>query len=150
MADSEGRDPEGGNRSKQPGGSLSQGANPDPGGEVEPGGLVPPYEGRTTGGDGPASEERAESVARQLSETKTGQPGATASPADERPVRDDEVTDQAPTSPMGVGTSPTRSGEDVADDGKEPGRQDAGTKDESQRPVGVSDERDSTGVDPQD
>jgi hypothetical protein len=51
---------------------------------------------------------------------------------------------------MGVGTSPTRSGEDIADDdGKEPGRREARTQGESQRPVGVSDERDSTGVDPQ-
>lgn len=146
----EGRDPTGGSRSAQPGGSPSRGPNPDPGGDVEPGGLVPPYEGRT-GADSPSSDERAASVERQLADTKTGQPGATASPADEQPVSADEVTDEVPDSPMGVGESTTRRGEDmVDDDGKEKGRQEAGTAGESGRPVGTSDERDATAVDPHD
>lgn len=52
---------------------------------------------------------------------------------------------------MGVGPSTTRRGEDVVkSEGKEEGRQDIGTEGESQRPVGTSDERDSTAVDPQD
>lgn len=147
----EGRDPEGTNRGVQPGGSPSRGPNPDPGGKEEAGGLVPPYDDRTGGTDSPSSKDRAESVERQLAETKTGQPGQTASPADEQPVKAGEVTGEAPDSPKGVGKSTTRSGEDVVDDeGKEPGRHDAGTKGESQRPVGKSDERDSSAVDPQD
>lgn len=151
MADTEGRDPEGGNRSVQPGGRSSRGPNPDPGGSEEPGGLVPPYDDRTKGADGPASEERAASVQRQLAETKSGQHGATTSPADESPVGADEVTADVPASPKGVGKSTTRSGEDIVDDeGQEPGRQEVGTKGPSGRPVGVSDERDSAGVDPQD
>lgn len=146
--DTEGRDPEGTNRSMQPGGRS--GPNPDPGGEEEPGGLLPPYEGRTTGSDSPSSEARAESVERQLAETKTGRPGETASPADEQPAREDEVTDEVPDSPKGVGQSANRRGEDMADhEGKEPGREDAGTKGPSDRPVGKSDERDASTVDPQ-
>jgi hypothetical protein len=53
--------------------------------------------------------------------------------------------------PAGAGQSSTRRGEDVAsEDGKEPGRYDTGTQGESDRPVGESDARDVTGVDPQD
>lgn len=147
---SEGRDPQGTAREAQVGGRTSRGPNADPGGEVEPGGDIPPYDGRTDAGTSASSNERAESVERQLADTKTGRPGATSSPADEQPVRDDEVTDEVPDSPKGVGESINRRGEDVADDeGKEAGRDDAGTAGESQRPVGVSDERDSTAVDPQ-
>lgn len=145
----EGRDPDGGSRSKQPGGSPSRGPNPDPGGEDEAGGLVPPYDGRS-GEDDPASDDRAESVKRQLADTKTGPQGATSSPADEQPVRADEVTDEVPESPMGVGPSRSRSGEDIGDADDEEGRRDAGTRGESGRPVGKSDDRDSTSVDPQD
>lgn len=146
----EGRDPQGGSSDVHPGGRSAQGPNPDPGGEEEPGGLVPPYDGRTTGADTPSLKERAESVERQLAETKTGSPGATASPADEQPVGADEVTDEEPGSAKGVGESTTRRGEDMGDDeGTEKGRHDAGTQGKSQRPVGVSDERDTTSVDPQ-
>jgi len=149
MTDStEGRDPEGGARSVQPGGRTSQGPNPDPGGEEEPGGLVPPYEGRTSAET--SNDESAASVGRQLADTKTGPPGATASPADEQPVSEDQVTDEVPESPLGVGESINRRGEDVADAEGEAGRDDAGTKGESQRPVGTSDGRDSSSVDPQD
>jgi len=53
--------------------------------------------------------------------------------------------------PDGVGESMTRRGEDVVEDeGKEAGRHDAGTQGETERPVGTSTARDSTGVDPQD
>jgi hypothetical protein len=147
----EGRDPQEGNPDVQPGGRAARGPNPDPGGEEQPGGLVPPYDGRTTGADTPSGQARAESVERQLADTKTGQVGSTESPADEQPVHADEVTDEEPESPKGVGESTTRRGEDVVDDeGQEAGRRDAGTQGESQRPVGVSDERDSSAVDPQD
>ena len=149
MAEGTEEDPQGGHSDVQGGGRSSRGPNPDPGGKVEPGGLVPPYEGRTTGPDSPSSKERAESVKEQLAETKTGRPGATASPADEQPAREDQVSDETPASPKGVGHSETRRGEDIVEDeGKEPGRHDAGTKGESERPVGTSDERDVTGINP--
>ncbi len=147
----EGRDPEGGSRSAQPGGSPSRGPNPDPGGEEEAGGLVPPYEDRTSGEASASKDERAQSVERQLADSKTGREGETASPADEQPVGDDEVTDEEPESALGVGVSTTRRGEEIGDDdADEAGRDDAGTRGESDRPVGKSDERDSTSVDPQE
>jgi hypothetical protein len=125
------------------------GPNPNPGGEQQPGGPVPPYEGRTTGTETPTGEARAERVEEQLAETKTGQPGETETPAEEQPVHPDAVTDEEPDSPAGVGKSTNRSGEDIVEDeSKEAGRKDVGTQGESERPVGVSDERDTTGVDP--
>lgn len=148
----EGRDPEGGNApAAQPGGRSSRGPNPSPGGEEQAGGLVPPYEDRASDDTTSSQDDRADSVKRQLADTKAGNIGATTSPADEQPVRADEVTDEVPESPKGVGESINRRGEDVAeDDDKESGRRDTGTKGESQRPTGKSDERDSTAVDPQD
>ena len=49
-----------------------------------------------------------------------------------------------------VGESTTRRGEDVIEEGKEPGRHDGPAQGESQRPTGTSTARDVTGVDPQD
>lgn len=124
---------------------------------------APPYEGRTSGQtDDDISEELTGTVERQLAETKTGRPGATSSPAEESPVRESEVAsgsagagDQTATradaaTPKGVGTSTTRRGEDVVEEDGENGRHRTGTQGESQRPVGVSTARDSTGIDPQD
>jgi hypothetical protein len=122
---------------------------------------VPPYAGRSTG-EGEIAEELRGTVERQLAETKTGSPGATASPADESPVQASEVppgsagagestaTDTQATTPLGVGTSTTRRGEDVVEDEGEDGRFKTGTQGESQRPVGESTARDSTGIDPQE
>jgi hypothetical protein len=125
--------------------------------------LVPPYDGRTTGfSDDETSDALEGTVERQLSDTKTGNPGATSSPAQESPVQSDEVArgaggagDQTATStdastPLGVGTSTTRRGEDVVEDEGEDGRHETGTQGQSQRPVGTSDSRDSTSIDPQD
>lgn len=103
-----------------------------------------------TEGRDPEQEARREAVAEQLSETKEGRVGATASPADEQPVRPDEVSHAAPDSPGGVGESASRRGEDVGEDEQERGRADEGTTGASERPVGTSDARDSTGVDPQE
>jgi hypothetical protein len=124
---------------------------------------VPPYEGRTTGrDDSDVSEDLTGTVERQMAETKTGRPGATASPADENPVGADEVakgstgageqsaTDTGATTPLGVGTSTTRRGEDVVGEDGEDGRHRTGTQGETQRPVGESTARDSTGIDPQE
>ncbi len=70
-----------------------------------------------------------------------------------REVSDEEregvgPTDMEATSALGVGESMTRRGEDVAKQEDEEGRDDAGTKGASDRPVGTSDERDETSVDP--
>ena len=94
-----------------------------------------------------SKQERRESVERQLQHTAPGT--GTASPARERPVDESEVTDEEPDSPHGVGESVTRRGEDVEqDEGKEPGRHDAGVEYPAERPVGTSTPRDTTGVDP--
>ena len=66
-------------------------------------------------------------------------------------VADDSVTKHEEGGPEHVGKSTTRSGEEiVGGEGKEPGRQDAGTQGPTKRPVGTSTMRDSTGIDPQD
>jgi len=123
---------------------------------------APPYEGRSTGSSDDLGEELTGTVERQLADTKTGRPGATASPAEESPVREGEVAtgaggagDQTATradaaTPGGVGTSTTRRGEDVGEEEGEDGRHTTGTQGESQRPVGTSTPRDSTSIDPQD
>lgn len=123
---------------------------------------VPPYEGRTTGQRDDLSDDLRGTVERQLDETKKGNPGATSSPAVESPVGADEVAhgsagagEQTATradaaTPGGVGTSTTRRGEDVVGEDGEDGRHRTGTQGESQRPVGESTPRDSTGIDPQE
>ena len=124
--------------------------------------TVPPYEGRTTGTrDDEVSRALQGTIDRQLDETKTGRPGATTSPATESPVRPDEVsrgaagdgdqtaTDPSARTPLGAGTSTTRRGEDIVEDEGQDGRRTAGTQGASQRPVGTSTSRDSTGIDPQ-
>ena len=122
---------------------------------------VPPYEGRTTGDGDEIGEDLRGTVERQLDDTKTGNPGATASPAVESPVGAGEVAsgsagagDQTASradaaTPGGVGTSTTRRGEDVVGEDGEDGRHRTGTQGESQRPVGESTPRDTTGIDPQ-
>lgn len=119
--------------------------------DQQPADLVPPYDDRTSGGQTESQIARAESVERQLSDTEPGNPGATTSPADELPVGDDEGgSGGAPDSPKGVGVSENRGGEEVLkDEGQEPGRHRAGTQGATERPVGISDERDSAGIDPQ-
>jgi hypothetical protein len=126
--------------------------------------LVPPYEGRTTGArNDEVSDALQGTVERQLEDTKTGRPGATSSPAQESPVQPGEVAggdagkagEQTATStdastPLGVGGSITRRGEDVVEDDGEDGRQTTGAQGQTQRPVGTSTSRDSTGIDPQE
>ena len=111
---------------------------------------VPPYEGRSKGTSDELGDELTGTVERQLDETKTGRPGATSSPADEQPVTAATAGDAEADTPLGVGTSTTRRGEDVVEEEGEAGRHTTGTQGESQRPVGESTPRDSTGVDPQD
>jgi hypothetical protein len=151
MVDSEGRDPQGTFREGEGGGRSDRGPNPDPGGDITPGGLVPPYEGRSDGRGGSESAEAlSESVESQLSETVTGKHESTSSPAEESPVEPGEVSHEVPDSPLGVGESMTRRGEDMAeDDGKESGRYEGGTAHEAERPVGGSDSRDMSGAAPQ-
>jgi hypothetical protein len=59
-------------------------------------------------------------------------------------------TDTEAQTPLGVGESTTRRGEDVGDQEPEEGREDRGTKGESERPYGTSSAAPATGVDPQE
>jgi hypothetical protein len=61
-----------------------------------------------------------------------------------------EHPESAPSAVTDPGESPTKSGETTGATEDEAGREDLGTKGQSERPVGTSTSRDSTGVDPQE
>ncbi len=90
-------------------------------------------------------QERAEGVSRML----TGE---------DAPQDTDRQSQVGPTgggggemAPEGVGESVAHRGENMtAEEGKEAGRYDLGTQGKTNRPVGGSTNRDSTGIDPQD
>lgn len=108
-------------------------------------GEVPPYEGRRT----EASEDQVEQMDMVFNRVDEVPPGPG------REISDEEregvgPTDTEATTPLGVGESINRRGEDVARQEDEEGREDVGTQGASDRPVGVSDERASTSVDPED
>ena len=116
-----------------------------PAGAQETGVPVPPYEGRQTEMK-ESYEEYTEKVFHGADDVPPG-PGRVISDEERSGV---PPTDTEAESPLGVGVSMTRRGEDVDKQEDEPGRDDAGTKGASDRPVGVSDERASTSVDPDD
>jgi hypothetical protein len=97
-----------------------------------------------------SQQARAESVERQLSDTKPVEGDRTTSPGDTQPAA--ESGGPVPTGGEGPAHHPgTRRGEDIqGDDAKEAGREQTGTQGPTDRPVGTSSQRDSTGVDPQD
>jgi hypothetical protein len=116
-----------------------------PAGEQEPGGLVPPYEGRQTEmKDG--YEQHTEKVFHGADDVEPG-PGREVSDEEREGV---PATDTEAESPLGVGVSMTRRGEDVDKQEDEPGREDTGTRGPTDRPTGVADGRASTSVDDQD
>jgi len=116
-----------------------------PAGDQEPGGLVPPYEGRQTEMKD-SYEEHTEKVFSGADDVQPG-PGRVVSDEEREGV---PSTDMDATSPLGVGESINRHGEDVARGEDEEGRDDTGTKGPADRPTGASDTRASTGVDPHD
>ena len=125
------------------GSSTDLGPRPGSGGDQEPGGLVPPYEGRQTEMK-EGYEEHTEKVFHGADDVEPG-PGRVISDEEREGVG---PTDMDATSPLGVGESINRHGEDVHKQEDEEGREDTGTKGESDRPTGVSDERASTSIDP--
>ncbi len=127
------------------GASTDLGPRPQPGGEREVGAPVPPYEGRQT--------EMKDGYERHTEKAFHGADGVPPGPG--REVSDEEREGVPPTateatSPVGVGESINRRGEDVVKQESEPGREHAGEKGAADRPAGVSDTRSSTGVDDQD
>jgi hypothetical protein len=127
------------------GASTDLGPRPGAGGEQEPGGLVPPYEGRQTEMK-EGYKEHTEKVFHGADDVQPG-PGREISDEEREGV---PPTDTEAESALGVGVSMTRRGEDVAKQEDEEGRDDTGTKGPTDRPTGVSDERASTSVDPND
>jgi hypothetical protein len=116
-----------------------------PAGEQEPGGLAPPYEGRQTEmKDG--YEQHTEKVFHGADDVEPG-PGREISDEEREGV---PATDTEAESPLRVGVSMTRRGEDIARREDEEGREDTGTRGPADRPAGVSDERASTSVDEPD
>ena len=111
----------------------------------EPGGMVPPYEGRQTEMK-EGYEEHTEKAFHGADDVQPG-PGREISDEEREGV---PPTDMDATSPLGVGESINRHGEDVAKQEDEEGRDDTGTKGPSDRPAGVADTRASTSVDPHD
>jgi hypothetical protein len=106
---------------------------------------VPPYEGRQTEmKDG--YEQHTEKVFHGADDVEPG-PGREVSDEEREGV---PATDTEAESPLGVGVSMTRRGEDVDKQEDEPGREDTGTQGPTDRPTGVSDDRASTSVDDQD
>jgi hypothetical protein len=88
-----------------------------------------------------------------MDEQNEQEPGGLVPPGPGRVISDEEregvsPTDTEATSPLGVGESVNRRGEDVAREEGEEGREHVGTRGPSDRPAGVSDERASTSVDP--
>ncbi len=125
------------------GASTDLGPRPKPGGERDVDAPVPPYDGRQT--------EMKDSYDRHTEKVFSG--AGDVPPGPGREISDEErdgvpPTDTEAESPLGVGVSMTRRGEDVARQEDEEGRDDTGTKGPTDRPTGVSDERASTSVDP--
>jgi hypothetical protein len=127
----------------------SQGAStdldprPHSGKEQDPQGLTPPNEGRQTEAK-EGLDDQMDKVFHRVDEVPPG-PGREISDEEHEGV---SSTDLDATSALGVGESMSRRGEDVATQQDEPGRDDTGTRGASDRPAGVSDERDSSSVDP--
>ena len=125
------------------GASTDLGPRPGSGGEQEPQGLVPPYEGRQTQAK-EGLDDHMDKVFHRVDEIPPG-PGRAISDEEREGVSSTYID---ATSALGVGESMSRRGEDVAKQEDEPGREDIGTRGASGRPAGVSDERDSSSVDP--
>ena len=100
----------------------------------------------TSEGWSPTSGEPSEAVkegnekAWEANETQDASRGSSTDPG--QAGSDDSAPDDD------VGESTSRRGEDIAKKEKEAGREDAGTKGESDRPMGTSTGRDSTSVKP--
>ena len=113
------------------------------GGEQEPQVPAPPYEGRQTEAR-EDFDQHMDKVFDRVDEVAPG-PGRKVSDEEREGV---PATDTEARSPLGVGESINRRGEDIARHEDEPGREHTGTRGASDRPAGVSDERDSSAVDP--
>ncbi|MCX9193342.1 hypothetical protein C3Y87_18425 [Carbonactinospora thermoautotrophica] len=93
------------------------------------------------------SEDAAAGGAKAFHAEEAGPPGPGREVSEAEQVGPTEPTGETP---LGVGESITRRGEDIAEHEHEPGRVTEGTKGPTERPYGTSTAEDSTGVDPQE
>jgi hypothetical protein len=98
-----------------------------------------------------AEDSAKEDVIRGVQKAFHPDPNAAVGPG--REISEEEgqgvpATDADAATPLGVGESTTRRGEDIAEREDEVGREHAGTKGESDRPYGKSAPEHSTGVNP--
>ena len=130
------------------GGGSSRGPDINPGGDVEPGGAVPPYDLGASEQDKAAASEGVHKSFR--AEENAPAPGE-AAPESKEEREGVSATDTTAATPLGVGESLTKGGEELArEPGKESGRHDTGEKGPARRPTGTSTAEDVTGVKPQD
>ncbi|MBB3733314.1 hypothetical protein [Nonomuraea dietziae] len=94
---------------------------------------------------GHGSEEAAQAGDRAFQPEAAGSPGPGRESSEEEQAGVSS-TDTEARSPQGVGQSPSRQGEEIAQEEQEAGRETVGVKGESQRPYGTSTPEDATGV----
>ena len=121
-----------------PGGRASRGPHADPSGVVDVD-EVQPSPGRTGGGDH-GTGLATEGAAKAFDATNASPPGPGAVESTEERAGV-PATDTSAESPLGVGVSSGRRGEDLADDERQ-----EGTKGRSDRPYGGSSQEETTGV----
>jgi hypothetical protein len=131
-------DPEG--DSSGTGGNYTTGINTDPGGDIEPGGAVPPY-------DLDASEADKSSAADGVNKAFRAEENAPA-PGERAPESKEEregvsATDTTAATPLGVGESLTKGGEELA---KGAGKEAGGKKGPAGRPTETSPAGDASGA----
>jgi hypothetical protein len=90
-------------------------------------------------------EQAAQAGDRAFTPEAAGEPGPGREPSEEEKTGV-HATDATAASPVDVGQSAARQGEEIAQDEREPGRETAGVKGEAERPYGTSTLEDSTGL----
>ncbi|HEY4004410.1 MAG TPA: hypothetical protein VGM60_04375 [Pseudonocardia sp.] len=126
------------------GGGSSRGPDINPGGEVEPGGAVPPYDIDASEQDKAAASDGVRKSFR--AEENAPAPGE-AAPESKEEREGVSATDTTAATPLGVGESLTKGGEELAKESSEPGRKDTGEKGPAARPTGTSTKEDVLGED---
>jgi hypothetical protein len=124
------------------GGGSSRGPDINPGGDIEPGGAVPPYDIDASEQDQAAASDGVHKAFR--AEENAPAPGE-AAPESTQEREGVSATDTTAATPLGVGESLTKGGEELAKGSKETGREDTGEKGPAARPTGTSTKEDVLG-----
>jgi hypothetical protein len=122
------------------GGGSSRGPDINPGGEVEPGGAVPPYDIDASEQDKAAASDGVRKSFR--AEENAPAPGE-AAPESKEEREGVSATDTTAATPLGVGESQTKGGEELA---KGAGKEAGGKKGPAGRPTETSPAGDASGA----